>query len=136
MSFCLQAPGAGGPSSCAGRCSPGGDLDVTHPWRRTISYGAIAYGATSTAYGYSYDQDTPGRAQRMAMSECRRNGDDCEVVANFSNSCAAVAAVEEKGVYAVGMGGTSDSAQSNAMAACAQKHGEGCEIEAWTCAKP
>lgn len=136
FSYCLEAPGAGGSSNCASRCSPGGDLDMTHPWKRTISYGAIAYGAKSTANGYSFDQDSEGAAKRKALNFCREHGDDCEVVASFINSCAAVAAVEEKGVYSVGTGGTGDSAQSKAMAACTQKHGKGCEIEAWSCAKP
>jgi len=136
MSYCLQAPGAGGASNCATRCSPGGDLDVTHPWKRTISYGAIAYGAKSNAFGYAFDKDSDGAAKQTAMAECKKSNDDCEIVASFSNSCAAVAAVEAKGAYAVGKGGTRASAQSRAMSACAKKNGAGRQIETWTCAQP
>ena len=131
--YCQQAGGAG---SCATRCSPGGDLDVTHPWHRSVFYGAIAYGAQSAANGYAYDKGSKSDADRSALSFCKQHGDDCKIVASFSNSCAAVAAVDSKGVYAVGLAGTRDDAQSKAMSACTAQNGGGCEIEAWTCALP
>ena len=101
----------------------------------SVSYGAIAYGAKSTAYGYSSDQPSPQTAERAALDDCRPNGDDCEVVASFSNSCAAVAAIESKAVFSTGSGGTEEEAQQNALKACERTHGKGCELEVWSCAK-
>jgi hypothetical protein len=101
-----------------------------------VSYGAIAYGPHSTANGYAFGKSSAGEASRTAMANCAQNGDDCKVVTSFSNSCAAVAAVEDQGRYATGQGDTRDEAQSNALAVC-KKQGKGeCEIEAWTCATP
>ena len=71
-----------------------------------VSYGAIAYGAKRTAYGTSSDQHTRQEAERSALAECRENADDCTLVASFANGCAAVAAIESKGVYSTGNGDT------------------------------
>ena len=102
----------------------------------TIAYGAIAYGAKSTAYGYSFDKRTEQAAQRAAMNDCVPNGDDCRVVASFSNSCAAVAAIESKGVFATGSGRTEEEAKDAALKTCERSRGRGCELEVWACAKP
>jgi hypothetical protein len=104
--------------------------------RPTVSYGAIAYGAKSTAYGYSADQRTQQEAERGALTDCRSNGDDCKLVASFSNNCAAVAAIESKGVFSTGSGATDREAEDAALKACERSHGKGCEIEVWDCAKP
>jgi hypothetical protein len=104
--------------------------------RRQNLHGAIAYGASSTAWGYSFDEETSNDAERSALRTCRQNGDDCKIVASFSNACAAVAAVESKGVFAVGQSSTRGNAESDAMSACSRQYGEGCEIEVWTCALP
>jgi hypothetical protein len=102
----------------------------------TTSYGAIAYGAQSTANGFAFNEGTAGDADRSALANCRQHGDDCKIVASFSNSCAAVAAVESEGRFATGQAGTRDQAQANAMKACQAKGGGTCEIETWTCAFP
>lgn len=104
--------------------------------RPTVAYGAIAYGAKSTGYGYAFDKRTQQDAERTALNNCRPNGVDCKVVASFSNSCAAVAAIESKGVFSTGSGGTEQAAQDSALKTCERTHGKGCEIEVWTCAKP
>ncbi len=101
-----------------------------------VSYGAIAYGAKSAAYGYSFDERSSRDADRKALTNCQPNGNDCKVVTRFSNSCAAVAAVESKGVFSTGSGGTEKSAEDSALKSCARDHGKGCEIEVWTCTKP
>jgi Domain of unknown function (DUF4189) len=102
----------------------------------TISYGAIAYGPRSTAAGWAYDWGSPGDANQTALSQCRKHGSDCQIVATFSNSCASVAAVEAQGVFSVGTGRTRAEAQAGAIAACSRQYGAGCAIEAWTCAFP
>jgi len=104
--------------------------------RPAAAYGAIAYGAKSTAYGYAFDKRTQQEAERSALASCRPNGDDCKVVASFSNSCAAVSAIESKGVFSTGSGANEQAAQDAALKACERTHGKGCELEVWTCAKP
>ena len=136
MDYCIQAPGALGQSSCATQCSPGGILDTTHPWETGPSYGAIAYGAQSTANGYAWGKASAGEANRAALGFCQQHGSDCKVVASFVNTCAAVAAVKSAGRYATGEASTRNEAQANAMKACQAQGGGACEIEVWTCATP
>ena len=111
---------------------------ATNAWRQckgpSTLYGAIAYGAKSIANGYGFDKPRAADAQATAMVNCRQHGDDCKIVANFSNSCAAVAAVEAKGRFSTGGGRTRTEAQNNAMKTCQAQVGGKCEIEVWTCA--
>jgi hypothetical protein len=102
----------------------------------TTSYGAIAYGAQSTASGYAFNEGNAGDADRSALANCQQHGNDCKIVASFSNTCAAVAAVESEGRFSTGQAGTKDQAQANAMKACQAQGGGTCEIETWTCAFP
>jgi uncharacterized protein DUF4189 len=127
--------GCGGPeqNECLERLQQCYRLQCNKP---TVSYGAIAYGAKSTAYGYSFDERSSRDADRKALANCQPNGNDCKVVTSISNSCAAVAAIESKGVFSTGSGGTEESAESSALKSCERDHGKGCEIEVWTCAKP
>lgn len=103
--------------------------------RPTAKYGAIAYGAGTQAVGWAYDQPDSNTAERSALAYCKKHGDDCELVASFSNSCAAVAAASN-GKFAVGQGDTRDDAQSSALSRCAESAGGQCDIQAWSCAKP
>lgn len=94
-------------------------------------YGAIAYGAESGAVGWSYDFDDAPSAEREALSNCSAGGSDCQVVVDFWNTCAAVAA--GGGIVRYGLGGNEQLAQDQAMAACAQDGGSQCAIQAWSC---
>ena len=104
--------------------------------RRSISYGAIAYGADSTANGYAFDKASAGEAERVALGNCRPHGKDCKIVASFFNSCVAVAAVESKDRFVTAKSGNGRQAQAIAMNTCQSEIGGKCEIEAWTCALP
>src|SRR5262249_15208838 len=84
-----------------GRKLNGGYLSQCN--RPQTSYGAIAYGAESTAYGYAYDQPSESAAGRRALSDCRKHGDDCRLVVSFSNGCAALAAGDGE-TFAVAQG--------------------------------
>lgn len=99
-------------------------------------YGAIAYGAKSTANGYGFDKPSQREAERTAMTNCQQHGSDCKVVTSFLNSCGAVAAVESKGRFTTGQGLSRIQAQDKAMAQCKAQVGGQCEIEVWTCALP
>lgn len=151
--FCLAAPvlpaltePAQADNACIDRCfstfSPfqmGGSTELRDECLQqckapSVLYGAIAYGARSTANGYAYGKGNMADAVHTAMANCLAHGDDCKIVASLSNSCAAVAAVESKGVYSVAQGKTKAQSQSGALNACTSAHGKGCEIEVWTCA--
>lgn len=99
----------------------------------SVSFAAIAYGARSTAAGWAYGKATAAAANSVALAECRKHGGDCELVVSLSRGCAAVAAIESQGVFAVGEGSTRQQAESRAMNACSSMHGSGCEVEAWAC---
>src|ERR1041384_5873989 len=93
-------------------------------------FGAIAYGASSRAFGYSFDSPDSDAASSLAMSNCRKNGDDCRVVLNFSNSCAAVAAPGDGDSFAIGQGANKEQAQFNAVANCRKKGGgDSCDVQ-------
>lgn len=87
------------------------------------TYGALAYGAQSTAWGFSYNQDNAAAAARVALENCKPNGDDCKVVYDFYNTCAALAAVEDKGVFATAYAPSRSRAEGAAMADCARQYG-------------
>lgn len=98
-------------------------------------YGAIAYGEKSGAYGFSYDVNSAELADQRALSNCTKNGEGCKVVASFSNSCAALASGSNNR-FAASQSGTRQQAQADALAACGRKGGKGCDIKAWSCARP
>jgi len=98
------------------------------------TYGAIAYGAKSGAYGWSHDFDDPQSAENEALISCRVNGDDCQVVVDFWNTCAAVAADQDYVAY--GLGETRGVAESEALAACQKDGGTQCAVQAWGCTGP
>ena len=101
------------------------------------SFGAIAYGAGSQAFGYSYESPNDNDASRIAMSNCKKHGDDCKLVLNFSNSCGAVAAVGNSGSFSIGQGANKEQAQFNAVANCKKDGGgDGCQVQVWSCALP
>jgi len=147
MLFCLAAAPADAQNqnACIDRCfsnfSPSQMQGSDEPRRECLLqckapsrlYGAIAYGAQSMAYGDAYGKSSAAEAERSALGFCRPNGNDCKIVASFSNSCAAVAAVEAKNRFTVGQGSSRAQAQSKAMASCASQIGGKCEIEDWSC---
>ena len=78
--------------------------------KSTEAFGAIAYGPDSQAFGYSYDSPDADSASSVAMTNCKKHGDDCRLVLNFSNSCGAVAAVSNNSRFAIGQGATKEQA--------------------------
>ncbi len=112
-------------TQCSIRCSK----------QRTVSFGAIAYGERSHAFGYSFDHDSAAAADRVALTNCRKRGDDCKIVTSFTNACAAVAS-GAKDKFAAVQAASRKQAEADALAACGKSAGGKCEIEAWTCALP
>ncbi|WP_395020724.1 DUF4189 domain-containing protein [Dongia sp.] len=97
-------------------------------------YGAIAYGTQSGAVGWSYDFNDAPSAENEALKNCSANGNDCQVVVDFWNTCAAVAA--GGGVVRYGLGDNQGQAEGGALAACQQDGGTQCTVQAWSCTGP
>jgi hypothetical protein len=97
-------------------------------------YGAIAYGAQSGAVGWSYDFTDAPSAEKEALKNCGAHGDDCQVVVDFWNTCAAVAA--DGGTVAYGLGENQGQAESGALASCEDDGGSHCAVQAWSCTGP
>jgi hypothetical protein len=97
-------------------------------------YGAIAYDTESGAVGWSYDFADAPSAERKALAGCNEHGSSCQVVVDFWNTCAAVAADGKTVAY--GLGGTQELAEGSAIAACGKDGGTSCEIQAWSCTGP
>lgn len=98
------------------------------------TYGSIAYGAKSGAVGWSHDFDDAQSAEDEALNKCSAGGDDCQLVVDFWNSCAAVAA--GGGIVRYGLGDMRGRAEGDALAACAEDGGTQCVVEAWACTGP
>lgn len=100
---------------------------------RTV-YGAIAYGTESGAVGWSYDFNDAPAAEKEALSNCREHGDECRVVVDFWNTCAAVAV--DGDIVDYGLGDTEQQAEGAAIDACTQSGGRNCTVQAWSCTEP
>jgi hypothetical protein len=138
--FAVEAAQADCASQCAAAYGGYGSYNYTVCYQLQCtnkkSFGALAFGASSDAYGYAWGKANAGQAQQTAMVDCRAHGDDCKIVANFSNACAAVAAVEDKKRFTVGQGNSRADAQNKAMKSCGSEIGGKCQIEVWTCSTP
>ncbi len=96
------------------------------------SYGAIAYGRTSGAWGSSYHWGSQAEAESKAMQTCAKQGNDCEVVVWFDRKCGAVAAAE--GAVAFwGLGDSDGQARADAQNKCEQGGGKDCRVQASEC---
>jgi len=100
-----------------------------------LAFGAIAYDRSSKAYGYSFDQPDGNAASAVALKNCQQHGSGCEVVYNFTNACAALAAGNTER-YGIGEGASRERAEKNAMSSCVQTNSENCEVLVWSCALP
>jgi len=105
-----------------------------NPETAVATYGAIAYGRTSKAWGASYHWESQSKAESVAMQKCKENGDDCEVMVWFKGQCGAVAAGEGTDAF-WGLGGSAAQARAQAQSKCEEGGGKGCEIEASECSR-
>ena len=106
----------------------------TAPAPPPLSYGAIAYGSTSRAYGYSYGWDNEGKAESVAMENCTQHGSDCEVMVWFEHKCGAVAAGDGTTGY-WGLGNSDGAARDDAMSKCQSGGGNNCAIQVSQCSE-
>jgi hypothetical protein len=90
----------------------------------TDNFGAIAYNEEDGSYGYAYDYDTQGEANKAAIGEC---GKGCKVVLRLKNECGAIA--QSSSHYGWANGSNRKTAEAGALEQC----GKGCKVVAWTC---
>lgn len=98
------------------------------------SYGAIAYGRASGAWGSSYRWDSQAKAESVAMRNCAEHGDDCEVMVWFKEKCGAVASGEGTTAF-WGLGDSDGQARADAQSKCVNGGGKACEVQVSQCSK-
>ena len=95
--------------------------------RRASMHGAIAYHPESGSVGWATDRRTRREAKIEALRQCAH--ERCEVVAEVSRGCAALARGGKK--HMVQKGVTRQEAEAKALRRC----GSECQIAAWTCTR-
>ena len=98
------------------------------------SYGAIAYGRTSGAWGFSYHWSNRAKAESQALQNCGQRAKDCEVIVWYDRRCGAVSADQGSGVY-WGVGETASQANGIAKNQCIKGGGKGCEVKVSQCSR-
>ena len=117
-----------------GNCSAHETKETCTPDAPAHSYGAIAYGRTSRAWGSSYRWGSQAKAESVAMQTCAQHGNDCEVMVWFDRKCGAVASGEGTTAF-WGLGDTVGEARADAQNKCVNGGGKGCEVQASQCSK-
>ena len=102
---------------------------------RADTYAAIAYSEQTRADAWAYDTQSAEEANQRALSSCKQRGAGCQVVASFSNSCAALA-VGVNNRFAASQALNKQQAESEASNACRIKGGDRCDIKVAFCANP
>ena len=111
-----------------------GCTESSAPSAPAASYGAIAYGRTSRAYGYSNRWDSQAKAESVAMRNCAQHGDDCEVMVWFERKCGAVASGEGTAAF-WGLGANDGQARAEAQNNCLKGGGTSCKVQVSQCSK-
>jgi len=121
------------PSDCP-TCTGERDRCVEECSKHAYSYGAIAYGPRSGAWGTSYRWQTKAKAESEAMAKCSEHGSDCEVMVWFEHLCGAVATGRD-GKVSWGLGDGEGLARKNALDKCAQAGGKACKVQVSQCSR-
>jgi len=106
----------------------------TAPTALSYSYGAIAYGRTSGAWGDSYHWGSQAKAESVAMKNCAQHGDDCEIMVWFDRKCGAVVSGEGSSAF-WGLGNRAGQARAEAQSQCVNGGGKNCEVQVSRCSR-
>lgn len=117
-----------------GQCSQH-TTTCTNPEPPKPSYGAIAYGKKSQAYGFSYQWGSQDKAESVAMQNCAKNGNDCEVMVWFDRKCGAVAAPAGSTAAYWGLGDGAGAARGEALRQCTKDGGKNCAVKVSQCSR-
>jgi hypothetical protein len=98
------------------------------------AYGAIAYGRTSKAWGYSHHWASQAKAESVAKQNCAQHSSDCEVMVWSKNQCGAVASADGNNAY-WGLGDGVGAARGDALGKCAKGGGKKCAIQVAQCSR-
>ena len=93
------------------------------------NYGAIAFDRQTNAFGVSWDVPSQSGANFKALTECQKNGHNCEVVTVFADQCGAYAAGPGD-IWGSGYGPSRTVAERWAYNYCSE-YGQGCQIKVW-----
>ncbi len=121
------------PSDCP-TCTGERDRCVEQCSKTAYSYGAIALGAKSKAWGTSYQWRTRAEAESKALNRCSEHGKDCKVIVWFEHSCGAVATGEVDNIF-WGLGNGEGAARKNALDKCVQGGGRNCKVQVSQCSR-
>ncbi len=117
-----------------GQCSQH-TTTCTNPEPPKPAFGAIAYGRKSGAFGYSYGWGDQDKAESVAMENCGKNGNDCEVMVWFDRKCGSVAAPSNSTAAYWGLGDGAGDANSHALSQCTKDGGQNCEVKVSQCSR-
>jgi len=123
---------------CTTECSMYQEGECIEYWHHctedlpVFSFGAIAYGRTSRAWGYSYSWDSQAKAESVALQNCAQHGNDCEVMVWFEHKCGAVAAGDGTDAF-WGLGDSDGAARDEAQNKCVSGGGANCEVQVSQC---
>jgi hypothetical protein len=103
--------------------------------RPAPSYGAIAYGRTSGAYGFSHGWSSQKKAESVALQNCAQHGSDCESMVWFDRKCGAVTARSDSTAAYWGLGNGAGDANAEAMRQCTKDKGQHCTVKVTHCSR-
>jgi hypothetical protein len=106
---------------------------VSEPSPPRPSFGAIAYGKASDAFGFSFGWNSQAKAESVALRNCAQHGSDCEVMVWFDRRCGAVAARGDHKCVYWGLGNSARAAQNVALTQCTKDHGPTCAVKVSQC---
>jgi hypothetical protein len=88
-----------------------------------------------TRYGWAIDYANWHESDERALSECKRNGGNCQVVLRFTGGCGAFAADQAKGssVYGWGLGTSRQAAENRAWDEARQRGATNLMTRVWGC---
>lgn len=105
-------------------------VSASADWAIAVGQGKRGHYAYGTAHNYS----SPREARRIAMEGCRDNGPGCEIVAEGSGSCAAIAFGTDDNAYGWSEGDSEREASRGAQKKCLQyTNGGSCEVRGSFC---
>ena len=109
----------------------GSVLPISEP--AFAQYGAIAWDKETGKYGASWNQDTPKRAEEVALGQCGATG--CKVIIRPTNFCAALAATADGKVVGAAARKNRDDARLAALKDCQKRKVGECVVRVTDCNK-
>ena len=109
----------------------GAGVSVAHAdWAIAIGRSGSEHWASGTAWNYSNASD----ARRKALANCRTQGPNCEIIAQDSGQCVALAFGVDDNAYAWAQRETKRQASRAAIDACESKYSNGsCKVSETFC---